>query len=219
MSGTPSDESAEDADPREEIMEATYRALGEYGYADLTMQHIADHLGKSTSLLHYHFDTKEELLVAFIDHIMAEFREEHAPPTDLPPEERLREFLDLWVFDPDEDERTALHLALLEFRSRGPFNDAYREQLVRSDELLRGTVEEILRDGIEAGVFEPVDPEPTARLIVATLDGARTRQITLDDPSYTPTIRDEVVSKVVDPLLAAPDDKPTSDESTGHEEH
>jgi len=219
MSDAPSDESAEDADeqsssnprsnssredadPREEIMDATYSALGEHGYADLTMQDIADELGKSTSLLHYHFDTKEELLVAFIDHIMAEFREEHAPREDLAPEERLREFLDLWVFEPDEDERAALHLALLEFRSRGPFNEAYREQLVRSDELLRGTVAEILRAGVESGAFEPVDPEATARMVVATLDGARTRQITLDDPAYTPTIRDELVERVVEPLLA-----------------
>ncbi|WP_256393598.1 TetR/AcrR family transcriptional regulator [Natronoarchaeum rubrum] len=197
-----SDASSGESDPREEIMDATYSALGEHGYADLTMQDIADALGKSTSLLHYHFDTKEELLVAFIDHIMAEFREEHGPNEDLPPEERLREFLDMWVFEPDEDERAALHLALLEFRSRGPFNEAYREQLVRSDELLRGTVEDILRDGIETGVFEPVDPESTARMIVATLDGARTRQITLDDAEYTPTIRNELAAKIVDPLLA-----------------
>jgi len=207
MSDAPSDESAEESDPREEIMDATYSALGAHGYADLTMQDIADELGKSTSLLHYHFDTKEELLVAFIDHIMAEFREEHAPTEDLPPEERLREFLDLWVFEPDEEERAALHLALLEFRSRGSFNEVYREQLVRSDELLRGTVAEILRDGIESGAFEPVDPESTARMVVATLDGARTRQITLDDPAYTPTIRDELVETVVEPLLADANDE------------
>ena len=201
MGDAASDESSEEADPREEIMEATYSALGEHGYADLTMQHIADHLGKSTSLLHYHFDTKEDLLVAFIDHIISKFREEHLPPDDLPPEERLREFLDLWVFDPDEQERAAMHLALLELRSRGPFNEAYREQLVRSDELLRGTIEEILRDGVESGAFESVDPEPTARMIAAALDGARTRQITLDDPAYTPTVRDELADRLVEQLL------------------
>ncbi len=43
-------------------MEATYRALCANGFASLTMQDIADEAEKSTSLLHYHYDTKRDLL-------------------------------------------------------------------------------------------------------------------------------------------------------------
>lgn len=49
----------------EEIMEATYRALREHGYADLTIKRIAAEYGKSTAAVHYHYDTKEELLRRF----------------------------------------------------------------------------------------------------------------------------------------------------------
>ena len=83
------------------------------------------------------------------------------------------------MFAPDEADREAFHIALLELRTQGPFNERIREQLARSDRLLRGTVADILADGIEAGVFCDVDVEETAALLVATLDGARTRQITL----------------------------------------
>ncbi|QSG03538.1 TetR/AcrR family transcriptional regulator [Natranaeroarchaeum sulfidigenes] len=197
------DESNTASDSRTEIMDATYRALCEHGHADLTMQQIADEAGKSTSLLHYHFDTKEELLVAFIDHLITEFEATVAPDEDESPTERLRQFLDLWVLEPDETDRTALHLALLELRSRGPFNEAYREQLARSDELLRTTVAEIVQDGIEQDVFREVDPEGTARLIVATLDGARTRQITLDDPEYTRGVREQLEEQFVEGLLVS----------------
>ncbi len=200
MADTPNGSDAA-ADTREEIMDATYRALCEHGYADLTMQHIADEAGKSTSLLHYHFDTKEDLLVAFIDHLITEFEDVVAPSEENSPADRLREYLDLWEFAPEEDERAALHLALLELRSRGPFNEAYREQLARSDEVLRSTVADIIGDGIEQGVFREVDPAATARLLVATLDGARTRQITLDDPEYTRGVRDQLEEQFVEGLL------------------
>jgi len=202
MSDTP-DEPNTASDSRAEIMDATYRALCEHGHADLTMQQIADEANKSTALLHYHFDTKEELLVAFIDHLIAEFEATVAPDEDESPTERLREFLDLWVLEPEEDDRTALHLALLELRSRGAFNDAYREQLAKSDEVLRTTVTEILKDGMDQGLFREVDPEGTARLIVATLDGARTRQITLDDPEYSRRVREQLDDQFVEGLLVS----------------
>ncbi len=204
MSDTP-DESGDAPDSRDAIMDATYRALCEHGHADLTMQHIADEAGKSTALLHYHFDTKEELLAAFIDHLITEFESTVAPDENESATERLREFLDLWVLEPEEDDRTALHLALLELRSRGPFNETYREELARSDEVLRRIVVEIIRDGIEQGVFRDVEPEGTARLIVATLDGARTRQITLDDPAYSRRVREQLEDQFVERLLVGDD--------------
>jgi AcrR family transcriptional regulator len=189
------------ADTREAIMEATYRALCEHGYAALTMQDIADEFDRSKSSLHYHYDTKEELLVAFIDHILTDFEERVEASKPAPPDERLSAFVDWFVFGPDETDRERFHVALLELRAQGPFSDAYREQLRRSDELLVDTVAEMLREGIEAGVFAETDPDSTATLIVAALDGARTRQITLQDDSYTDRVQETLVEEVIGPLL------------------
>jgi len=193
----------------EEIMDGVYSALRAHGYADLTMRDIADECSKSKSLLHYHYDTKEDLLVAFLEYIVSDSEERIAAHADDPPVERLVQFIGWFVFAPDETDREAFHIALLELRTQGPFNGRIREQLARSDRLLRGTVADILADGIEAGVFHEVDVEETAAMIVATLDGARTRQITLagsvrddEDDGYTRTVAEATLRRIVEPLLA-----------------
>lgn len=199
----------------QEIMDAVDEALRKHGYAELTMQDIADESSKSKSLLHYHYDTKEDLLVAFLDHILAEYEHRMECRADAPPEDRIVEFLARFVFTPDDDDREAFHLALLEMRSQGPFNDRIREQLDRSDRLLRETAADILDEGIETGVFEPVDPERTAALLVATLDGARTRQITLGDANntYTRTVVEEILAQIIEPILADGVALPSLDET------
>ena len=55
MSGKTTDAAA-GSDTPEGVTEATCRALCEHGYADLTMQDIADESNKSTAALHYHYD-------------------------------------------------------------------------------------------------------------------------------------------------------------------
>jgi len=204
---------SEEAMASDEIMDAVYRALCANGYAELTMQDIAGECEKSKSLLHYHYDTKADLLVAFL----TDYEERLASEADSEPVERLVEFVARFVFTPDETERESFHLALLEMRSQGPFNERIQEQLDRSDELLRESVAEILTAGIEDGSFEPVDVDRTAALLVATLDGARTRQITLGDSqpasAYTRIVAEEALDRIVDPLLAAGVERPPLDEA------
>jgi len=193
---------SEDADAADEILDATYRALCAHGYAALTMQDIADEAGKSKSLLHYHYDTKADLLVAFLDRLLTDFEASVAAGADRPPAERLVEFVSWFVFDPESEERQSFHIALLELRSQGPFDDRIREQLRRSDDQLRGAVADIVSDGIADGTFREVDPEETAALLTAALDGARTRQITLDDDDYTRTVAAAALERVIEPILA-----------------
>ncbi|TKX75872.1 TetR/AcrR family transcriptional regulator [Halorubrum sp. GN11_10-6_MGM] len=203
-----------------EIMDGVYSALRAHGYADLTMQDIADECSKSKSLLHYHYDTKEGLLVAFMEYIVSDSEERIAARADDPPVERLVQFIGWFVFAPDETDLEAFHIALQELRTQGPFNERIREQLARSDRLLRGTVADILADGIEAGVFREVDVEETAAMIVATLDGARTRQITLadsvrddGDDGYTRTVAEATLRRIVEPLLVEGVELPPLDAS------
>lgn len=201
-SGSDVVEAKDEVETTEEIMEGTYRALCAHGYASLTMQDIADECGKSTSLLHYHYDTKEELLVSFIEYILDDFEETVARSADGDPIDRLVEFVSWFVLTPDDPDRQSFHSALLELRSQAPFDERYREQLTHSDDLLRETFAGILADGIDDGLFEPVDVERTAALLVATLDGARTRQLTLGDPDYTRVVAETAMERIVEPILA-----------------
>lgn len=169
----------EAADSRREIMTATYRALCEHGFANLTMQHIADEMGKSRSLLHYHYDTKEELLESFLDHIIGWIGDRLAESETEHPVERLAEFIDRFVIPADEEDRQ-FALALLELRLQAVHNRAFHEKLTAHYAENVATCAGIVEDGIEAGVFEPVDADAVGEAVYTAMVGARMYQVTLD---------------------------------------
>lgn len=196
---------AEDAtDSRERIMDATYRALIGTGYADLTMSDIAAESETSTSLLHYHFDTKEDLLVAFLDHVIERLQTDFDAAAELDPTARLCELLHLYILDPTETEREAFHAALVELRSQAPYNERYRERFRRSDALLTAELANILQEGAETGMFERgfEDPERVAVLLLSTADGARTRGISVRDPAYTRDVLAVLFEEVLEPRFS-----------------
>ena len=181
------------------LMEATYRALCEHGYADLTMQDIADEAGRSKSLLHYHYDTKEGLFVAFFDYLLDGFEARVADGDDgRSARERLLSLVALLTVDDEEEAR--LHQALLELRTQAPYNEAYRQQLRRTKGSLQTLIADVIADGVESGEFREVDPESTARFVLAALDGARSSRVTLGDDGDTEAVREGIRRFVLDDL-------------------
>lgn len=162
-------------------MAATYRALCEHGYADLTMQRIADESGKSKAALHYHYDTKEELLRAFLDHLVSRFEGRLACEA-ADPRERLDAFVDAVYAPAERDEREAFPTALLEIKAQAPYDEAYRARLLALDERMQSTVAEAVRDGVASGQFADVDPERVAHFVVTLINGGHSRGVALDEP-------------------------------------
>ena len=189
-------------DTRDAIMLATYEALCEEGYSDLTAQSIADRTDRSKSALFYHYDSREDLVADFIEYLIEGFAARVERTREQPPLERLAAFVDWFLADPDDDD-LAFHTAFLELRAQAPYNDVYREKLRESDDQLRAVVEEILRDGIDAGVFRAHDPVSVSALLLASFDGARIRQFTLGRDEYLETVRAETVDRVLAGVLAA----------------
>ncbi|WP_266076944.1 TetR/AcrR family transcriptional regulator [Haladaptatus caseinilyticus] len=169
----------ESSDTRESIMRATYCALCKHGYADLTMQDIAAEFEKSKSLIHYHYETKEDLFVAFLDYLLNHFRDHIDSIESDDPAERLRRLLELFQSGPSDDEKRDFHVALLEIRAQAPYSDAYREQLRRNSDDLHELVAAIVREGIENGRFDEIDPDEAATVLLAATDGTRIRNVTL----------------------------------------
>ncbi|WP_336135110.1 TetR/AcrR family transcriptional regulator [Natronomonas amylolytica] len=163
----------------EEILEATRHALCEHGYADLTVQRIADESSMTSAAIHYHFDTKTELLNAFLDYFTDEFERQLACEDD-DPRKRLETFLSV-VFEPAENGDDDFAIALMELKTQAPYQDTYRERFVAVDERMRAAVAEAVRDGIEAGHFEPVDPDAVARFVVTTINGGHVREVALGE--------------------------------------
>jgi AcrR family transcriptional regulator len=201
-------------DTCEAIMGATYRALCANGYADLTMQDIADETDKSKAALHYHYDSKQDLLLAFLDHLYDEFTARVSEPAGDDAATELRSFVDdvLQPTDSDADERLAFRTALLELKAQAPYDEGVRERLERFDAFLHEQVRDIVASGIETGVFRDVDPDDTARFIVTALDGAQSKQVAVgQDIDCT---RRMLHAYVETGLVADGDDTAADDETT-----
>lgn len=209
-----------DGDTRAAIMDATYRALCAHGYADLTMAAIADEFEKSKAAIHYHYDTKEDLLAAFLEYLLDRFLDRLRFDAD-DPDARLEAIVDALLFGLDEDggangdggyehaERAAaagaesdreLHTALLEIRAQAPHRAAFREQLTANHALVEDLLAETIADGIEQGAFRETDPHRTARLLLATMLGGRVYDLTLDDRGVAADVRGALDEVVLNPL-------------------
>lgn len=195
------DTGSERSETQTAIMEATYRALCEQGYADLTMQSIADEFEKSKSLIHYHYDTKEELLVAFLDYLLDGFlaKVEETDDSD-DPRERLDTLVDILLSGPEKSED--FQVAMLELRSQAPYVEAYREAFAANDAHLVALLADTVRDGIETGAFRDGDPERVAETILVMVDGARARSVLFGDSDTVAHTREAIDGYVRSHLVA-----------------
>lgn len=162
----------------DELMRATYRALCKHGYANLTMQDIADESTKSKAALHYHYDTKAELLLAFLDFLYERFEARICVPEADDPAERLAVFVERVLTPPPRDDQQAFQTAILEIKAQAPYDEAFGEQIARFDRLVYEECRSILADGIEQGVFRDVNADEVSRFLVTVFNGAHTLWVT-----------------------------------------
>ena len=191
---------------RTQLLEATQQALCKHGFADLTMQAIADESDKSKAALHYHFDTKEELLAETLAYLLASFLEEVDMDSEDDPESRLRALVEAMLFGPngrdgDSSGHWEFHTALLEVQSHAPHDDTYKAQFTNNYNHVRDLFTDIIEDGIDQGVFECDDPEGTAAHIMAAIKGARVNQVASEREDIAATVHDALLAQVIDPML------------------
>ena len=187
------------SDPDEEIMHATYSALREHGYADLTIKRIAEEYGKSTAAVHYHYDTKDDLLAAFLDFVLEQFVDTIHEVERTDPEQRLTLLLDQLLVEVEEHQD--LLVAILEMRSQAPYKEAFADRFEQNDEYVQYMLRTVIDDGISQGVFADVDAEHTAAALMTIVDGARTRAVVLDDTDALVTARQTAEEYVQSVLL------------------
>ena len=186
------------------IMEATFRAIREHGYADLTLRKIADEFEKSRALIYQHYPNREELFAALVQYLTDQYEAHMGLDEAVDPATRLERYLDTALFGPDDPEfdHWAFHTALLEFRILGRHSESLRSLLDRGYDRVLDIVRAILEDGIERGVFRETDPDRTARLLVGIVDAARLLRISGADETAPETFR-VALSEVVLPGIYA----------------
>ncbi|MFE9696304.1 TetR family transcriptional regulator C-terminal domain-containing protein [Streptomyces sp. NPDC006270] len=154
-----------------QIVRETVRLIAERGFHAVRVADIAAACHTSTAAIHYHFPGRDELLEAAVRWCMDEDTRRRAAATagtrhagdelrlliglQTPRTEQQRRqwcvWLDLWAEAARSTTVGRLHV------------EYYRQW--------RGTVADVIRRGIEQGVFRPVDADGAALTLTALIDG------------------------------------------------
>ncbi|MCD2200286.1 TetR/AcrR family transcriptional regulator [Halobacterium sp. KA-4] len=185
-------------DTREEIMEATFRALSEHGYKDLRVRDIGEEMELSRQVIHYHFDGKYDLLSSFLEYIIDQYEGSVEVADDMDPRSELDARIDQCLFGPEFDEFTHWDRMKVyhELYAHAQNDDEHRELFEEHYARLRGSIVDVIEDGIEQGVFRDVNAERMGQLITDVIHAARERRISLghdDAPEEARAAIDEFV--------------------------
>jgi len=159
---------------REEILGATFYALCEHGYADLTISKIGDNFNKSQSLIYHHYEDKDDLLLDLLEYMLEEF-ESQVPVSTQSPKAYIYEIVDQ-IFGDAEGSNAQFSKAVLELRAQTAHNEKYRELFRRSDEFVQKQIALVIREGNEQGVFDVEKPKQAAALFQTVIVGVQGQQ-------------------------------------------
>jgi AcrR family transcriptional regulator len=155
---------------RAEILEATSRVVIERGFAATRVSDVAKALAVSPSLIHYHFDSKEQLLAEAFDHFartnMAELRAGLAEEPDAVA--KLDRLLRESVPEGSDDVEWQLWIDAWGEALRNPQMRAISQALDVDEQ---GTFERVIAEGVAEGSFVAVDPHAAAMRLTALIDG------------------------------------------------
>jgi len=168
-------------DTRQAIMKATYLALAEHGYSDLTIKRIGDEFPKSKSLLYHHYDSKDDLLMDFLEFMLDRVEEQLPTYRTGNADAHITDIVDQTFGFGDREHGDDFTRALMELRTQAAHDADYRAYFTRSDQFVRKHGAHTIRSGVEQDVFQEVDPEETAALFQLVFVGSMTQRVTSDD--------------------------------------
>lgn len=161
------------------ILKATFDALVEHGYADLTIDRIGHHFSKSEGVVFYHYEEKDEILLDLLDYLLERFVQIGVPiSNDGCPETQLRTLLNQVISRASGQQARDYEIVLTELRMRAAQDEEFRELIDKSQDIFRNKVKEITRNGIESGDFREADPDLVADFLTTLVSGEIFEQVT-----------------------------------------
>jgi AcrR family transcriptional regulator len=189
---------------RKEVARAVRRALAKHGYADLTTSQIAEETEKSEAFFFYHYDTKDDLVTAFLEDSVGwlDTRLELTTDEIETPDERLRALCDIMLAIDSPRAMQGINIAVMELLSHAPHKESLQEPLRVHQDYVRDRLAEEIRTGIEEGIYrEDVDPESSASFLQMTLDGSTGSVLSLGMEDVGEDIREEIYAYIDDLMV------------------
>jgi AcrR family transcriptional regulator len=191
-------------DSKQAILNAAEGILNRSGYAGLSMRELSRESGLAKSTLYHYFEDKHQIYLSVVERDMVEFREQilAAIDTDGNAVERLRSMISAYFTLLNERGIIALHA----FRRSGDLecelSDLFREHRPKMmDPLI-----EVVQEGIDEGLFRPVNAELTVVTIFGMVNGFLAQRLISGDDSKDYTGReaelaDHTISLLLDGLM------------------
>ncbi len=167
------------------LVRGTYKVMARVGTQQLSLRRIAKELGVSPALLVYHFGSKDNLLIETMHWALAgsvrRLRRQIAGVEE--PEEALRTSIDAIFLDAHANRDFYLiYLDLVQYAVR-------HESFTKLAALLREHIDDsyatVIRQGVDAGVFETQDVALAARQVRAIVEGGFVQWLQTDDWEQT----------------------------------
>lgn len=179
---------------REGIFQAALKVIRERGFEGLTMERLAEVAGVAKGSIYNYFATKQSLMEFIFDRVVSPAieRAKQVAASVAGPVEKLRDILREW----------ANHFACY----RGVFEIMFADPVIRHfcADARRSKYSEgvaifqtVIQEGIDQGIFRPVDPQLVAEVLV----GALVLPVERDLESGRIRSPDEWANKLVDLLV------------------
>jgi len=178
-SGRPS--GRESSNRASELMAAALDLFAERNFASVTIKDIARATGVNTALIYYYFDSKQGLFRAIIENAVEKAFAEFDRLKEAPDDPAV--VITMWL-------NNHLHLydrihklvkISLDYKGAPDKDPAIDAAITSFYDREREMLSACIRQGVDRGVFRPVDPERIARYISTYLDGAMVRAVILSD--------------------------------------
>ncbi len=166
-----------------EILEAARRVIGQVGYADASMDRIAQAAGIAKGTLYLYFKNKESLLLASFEHGFSLLMERTRAATQRTRGSTAKIAELVRAFMEHSSEHQVFFRGLRQRPDLGPEGvsevaDQLRKLIDEYIQLVTGFVER----GIRAGEFRKVDAQRTARFLVELLHGVLAERVREGEP-------------------------------------
>jgi AcrR family transcriptional regulator len=146
-------------DTRGRIVAAAFRSLAEHGYEAATVKDIAREAGVAPGLVHYYFETKEELLLAAIAYGCAQMPEPSGDPTEF----ARQAFADSKA---SLDVKSDFQRLILDMAAVGLHNPRIAERVVEFIRQDRGYIEQVARQVLAQRETRSPDEAPAIAAVV-----------------------------------------------------
>jgi AcrR family transcriptional regulator len=156
---------------REQIVEALFHCLSEKGHEKVTVKDIAEQAGLHYGVIHYYFQSKDEIVSALADSIVSRYehllldRVHNVQSASEKIWTSLDFLIDEFIFNRRLN-RVFYNLVQMAFENK-TVRTALRKQL----RAYRGQIADVIEEGIENGEFKRGKKAEIASVMVALIEG------------------------------------------------